>query len=91
MEGLENTRELRQEKKETNTAKKYENKIKKMQKEVCKMLLQIKTCLLQLRSGVKITGDFHEHEYDTEQYNSKRDIYWQTCKTCGFLNEYEKF
>lgn len=32
---MENTRELRQEKKEVLTAKKYENKIKKMQKEVC--------------------------------------------------------
>jgi DNA-repair protein complementing XP-A cells len=34
-EELQNTRELREEKKEAKTAKRYENKIKKMQKEVC--------------------------------------------------------
>lgn len=35
MQNLENTRELRQERKEVMTSKRYENKIKKMQKEVC--------------------------------------------------------
>lgn len=34
MEGLEITREQKQERKETVKAKKYENKIKRMQKEV---------------------------------------------------------
>ncbi|KAI6191920.1 XPA domain containing protein [Aphelenchoides bicaudatus] len=73
---MENTREIRRERKDAMTAKKYENKIKKMRKEV--------------RSGIKIESSIHEHEFDEEKYNSKKDVYWQTCTTCGFVNEYEK-
>ena len=32
----------------------------------------------------------HEHVFNAEQYDSDRDVYFRTCKTCSHKQEYEK-
>lgn len=64
---------------EINTEKRFEKKIKQMRKEISGT------------SQVKLTtSNKHEHEFETEIYNTELDIYSKTCKTCGFYTTFEK-
>lgn len=42
------------------------------------------------RQGAKQVSKFHEHEYEKEVYDEKKDIYYKICKTCSFKLEYEE-
>lgn len=44
----------------------------------------------QVQAQHRMVSTTHVHEYGSEQYDEKRDLYQKVCKTCGHVNEYEK-
>lgn len=71
-------RELRDEKREKTKHKKYSKQMKALRMEVRSSLYDR-------------TSKFgHTHEYGEETYHEEEDNYTHACKTCGFLETYEK-
>ena len=52
---------------------------------------QIKALRMQVRGSLyKKDLSTHEHEFGEEQYDEEEDEYLKQCKTCDFVNRYEK-
>ena len=76
-EALEKEHEKREEKKEAAKVKKFNKRIKALRMEV---------------RGSLYKKDFsvHEHDFEEEVYNEEEDMYSKKCKTCDFVQTYEK-
>ena len=46
--------------------------------------------LLNFYLRSKKLSAFHVHEYEEEKYDEEKEIYYKTCKTCDFRQEYEE-
>lgn len=68
----------REEKRQTAKNKKYSKDLKNLRMTVRSSLFK------------KTAGPVHEHKFKDEVYNEEEDTYSKTCKTCGFVDTYEK-
>ncbi|CAH1396319.1 unnamed protein product [Nezara viridula] len=78
LEKLEEAHEAREEKRIKAKTKRYNKNLKALRMEVRSSIFK------------KTSGPKHEHEFGPENYNEEEDIYYRTCLTCKFVENFEK-
>ncbi|CAA9994141.1 unnamed protein product [Nesidiocoris tenuis] len=78
---LEKIEQLHQER----TEKRQIAKNKKYTKDLKKLRMSVRSSLFN-----KTSGPEHQHDFGDEVYDEEDDSYSRTCKTCDFVDKYEK-
>ncbi len=97
LEKLEEEKELRETKREKTKTKKFNQQVKSNVAHTLlyvpwfNILAFVKDLRMAVRSSVyKKQTTSHEHVFGAEQFDADRDIYYRTCSTCSYQQEYEK-
>lgn len=78
---------------EEELMRQHENRVEKREVgKVRKYNKQMKQLRMEVRSSLytKETRGFHVHEFGEDSYNEDDDTYTHTCRTCNFVETYEK-
>lgn len=65
---------------------------KREKAKVTKFNREVKALRMAVRSSVyrKRETEVHQHDLDDERHDADEDVYYRTCRTCGYRQTYEK-
>nr|CAG4641379.1 EOG090X0KP6 [Eulimnadia texana] len=77
-EKLEEERQIRDDKRE-------KSKVKKFNKQIKALRMSVRSSMYRMKET-----ENHQHAYGPESYDEDSDTYQRTCKSCGFVESFEK-